>query len=249
MKIAIIVFLAAKLSDDPQKIKKFFTGLLPYIILLGVVTILLLLEPHMSAAMIILVIGFVMLFCSGAKLSHFVPMGIAGICAAAVLAITEEYRLRRVLIFLNPWKDPKGDGWQIIQSLYAIGSGGLFGVGLGKSVQKYMYIPEPHNDFIFAIWAEELGFVGVLLVLILYAIFIRRGISIALRAPDAFGTLLAIGITTMIGIQAIFSIAVVSSSMPVTGIPLPFFSYGGTALVMLLCCVGVLLNISRNATR
>jgi cell division protein FtsW len=130
MKVALIVFFSAKLSEDPQKIKKFITGLLPYLIILVAIVGLLLLEPHMSAAMIILVVGFTLLFCGGAKISHFIPMGIAGICGAAVLAVTEEYRLRRILIFLNPWSDPRGDGWQIIQSLYAIGSGGLFGVGL-----------------------------------------------------------------------------------------------------------------------
>ncbi len=142
-----------------------------------------------------------------------------------------------MIIFMDPWQDPLGDGWQIIQSLYAIGSGGLFGVGLGQSTQKYMYIPEPHNDFIFAIWAEEMGLFGVLIIMVLFGIFIWRGIMIAIKAPDLFGSLLAIGITVMIGIQAVFSIAVVSSSMPVTGIPLPFFSYGrhGTFNITILC--------------
>lgn len=155
----------------------------------------------------------------------------------------------RVMIFLDPWQDKLGDGWQIIQSIYAIASGGLFGVGLGKSTQKYMYIPEPHNDFIFAILSEELGFIGALGVIALFAIFIWRGIVIAMKAPDMFGTLLAVGITTMVGIQALLSIAVVSSAIPVTGIPLPFFSYGGTALIILLCSCGILLNISRNAVK
>ena len=142
-----------------------------------------------------------------------------------------------MIIFTDPWQDPLGDGWQIIQSLYAIGSGGIFGVGLGQSTQKYMYIPEPHNDFIFAILAEEFGLFGALIVIVLFGIFIWRGVMIAIKAPDLFGSLLAIGITVMIGIQAVFSIAVVSSSMPVTGIPLPFFSYGGTALIILMACV------------
>lgn len=249
MKIAIIMFFAASISSHPEKLKTFFKGLLPYLAILGVTALLLLLEPHMSAAMIILFIGFVLLFCGGAKLSHFIPLGVAGVAGALGLAFTAEYRVKRMLIFLDPWQDPTGDGWQIIQSLYAVGSGGLFGVGLGKSVQKYMYIPEPHNDFIFAILAEELGFIGCMFVIILFGIFVWRGISISMRAPDMFGSLVAIGITAMIGIQAAFSIAVVTSSMPVTGIPLPFFSYGGTALIMLMCCVGILLNISRQATK
>ena len=140
-------------------------------------------------------------------------------------------------------------GWQVVQSLYAIGSGGLFGVGLGESKQKYLYIPEPHNDFIFAIIAEELGFIGCLVVISLFAVFIWRGILTAMKAPDSFGSLLVVGITSLVGIQAIINIAVVTSSMPATGMSLPFFSYGGTALLILLCCMGILLNISRAGSK
>ncbi len=246
MKIALIIFMSAKIAKDPKRIKKFWTGLVPYLLLIGVIAGLLLMEPHMSATMIIAVIAIAIIFAAGAKMEQLVPLGLLGVVGAYILARVSPYRWKRVTIFLDPWQDLQGDGWQIIQSLYAIGSGGLFGVGIGKSVQKYMYIPEPHNDFIFAILAEELGLFGVLVVMILFALFIWRGITIALKAPDMFGTLLAIGITTMIGIQAIFSMAVVSSSMPVTGIPLPFFSYGGTALIMLLGSVGILLNVSRH---
>lgn len=249
MKIALIIFMSAKISKNPEKIKNFWTGLVPYLALIGVIGGLLMLEPHMSATMIIAVIAVAIIFAAGAKMSQLVPVGVIGMIGAFFLARMKEYRWKRIIIFLDPWQDAQGDGWQIIQSLYAIGSGGLFGVGIGKSVQKYMYIPEPHNDFIFAILAEELGLVGVLAVMILFGLFIWRGITIALKAPDMFGTLVAVGITTMIGIQAVFSMAVVSSSMPVTGIPLPFFSYGGTALIMLLTSVGVLLNISRHATK
>lgn len=159
------------------------------------------------------------------------------------------FRLERITTFLNPWNDPTDSGWQIIQSLYAIGSGGLFGAGLGESKQKFLYIPEPHNDFIFSILAEELGFIGCAVVIILFVIFIWRGLLIAMKAPDMFGSLLAVGITSLIGIQAIMNIAVVTSSMPNTGIPLPFFSYGGTALVIILCAVGILLNISRSSKK
>ena len=155
------------------------------------------------------------------------------------------FRLARITSFLNPWADPTGDGWQVIQGLYAIGSGGLFGVGLGQSKQKYLYIPEPHNDFIFAIIAEELGFVGCIAVIILFGIFIWRGLLISMKAQDSFGSLVAVGITSLVGIQAIINIAVVTSSMPATGMSLPFISYGGTALLILLFSMGILLNISR----
>lgn len=147
------------------------------------------------------------------------------------------YRISRIVTFLDPWSDPSDKGWQIIQGLYAIGSGGLFGAGLGESKQKFLYIPEPHNDFIFAVLAEELGFIGCAVVIILFAIFIWRGLLIAMKAPDMFGSLVAVGITALIGLQAIMNIAVVTSSMPNTGITLPFFSYGGTSLVILLCTV------------
>ncbi len=148
-----------------------------------------------------------------------------------------KYRLARLTAFRDPWADPTDTGWQIIQSLYAIGSGGLFGVGLGNSTQKYLYLPEPQNDFIFAVIAEELGFVGCLVVIALFVVFIWRGTLIAMKAPDMFGSLLAIGITSIIGLQALINIAVVTSSMPNTGMQLPFFSYGGTSLLILLCSV------------
>ncbi|MBO5179721.1 MAG: putative lipid II flippase FtsW [Clostridia bacterium] len=249
MKVAMIFFIATTISKNPKKIKQFWAGFVPYLVLIGAIAVLLLLEPHMSATIIIAVIAIAMIFVAGAKFSHLIPIGLVGVIGAIVLAYTSEYRWKRVMIFLDPWQDARGDGYQIIQSLYAIGSGGLFGVGLGKSVQKYLYIPEPHNDFIFAIWSEEMGLFGVILVILLFGIFIWRGITIALKAPDMFGSLVATGVTVMIGIQAIFSIAVVSSSMPVTGIPLPFFSYGGTALVILLSCVGILLSVSRQSRK
>ncbi len=158
---------------------------------------------------------------------------------------SDNFRITRIISFLDPWADATDAGWQVIQSLYAIGSGGLFGTGLGGSKQKYLYISEPQNDFIFSIVAEELGFVGCVVIIALFAAFIWRGILIAMKAPDTFGGLLATGITSLIAIQVILNIAVVTSSMPNTGIPLPFFSYGGTALLILLCSVGILLNISR----
>ena len=167
-----------------------------------------------------------MMIIAGCKFWHFlVAGGSVGIPGAIALIVLEPYRLERVTTFLDPWKDAADEGWQVIQSLYAIGSGGLFGAGLGESKQKYLYIPEPHNDFIFSILGEELGFIGCAVVLILFAIFIWRGVLIAMKAPDMFGSLLAIGITALVGIQVIINVAVVTSSMPATGMPLPFFSY------------------------
>ena len=162
---------------------------------------------------------------------------------------SDNFRVKRILSFMDPWQDATDTGWQVIQGLYAIGSGGLFGVGLGQSKQKYLYIPEPHNDFIFAIIAEELGFVGCLIVIALFAAFIWRGLVIAMKAQDSFGSLLAVGITSLVGIQSIINIAVVTSSMPNTGMSLPFISYGGTALLILLFSMGILLNISRAGSK
>ena len=188
-------------------------------------------------------------------MSHFVNAGIVGVSGIfGVIGLLQMsgkggFRLDRIATYFDPWADAQGTGYQMVQSLYAIGSGGFFGVGLGESKQKYLYIPEPHNDFIFAILAEELGFIGCAFVIAMFAIFIWRGILIAMKAPDMFGSLIAIGITTLIGAQAIINIAVVTASIPTTGIALPFFSYGGTALLILLCNVGILLNISRAGSK
>ena len=203
----------------------------------------------MGIASLVLGIVSIMMIVAGCKFKHFLGAGSFLIPAIIVLVIIQPYRLQRVLTFLDPWQDVSNTGWQVIQSLYAIGSGGLFGVGLGESTQKYLYLPEPHNDFIFSVLAEELGFVGCVFVFILFAIFIWRGILIAMKAPDMFGSLVAIGITTLVGIQVIINVAVVTSSMPATGMQLPFFSYGGTALFILLCEVGVLLSISRASSK
>ena len=236
VKILLIGFYAGMLSKNKDKLGKFGEGFLYHLILLGPIILLLLLEPHLSASIVIIGIVSIMMIIAGCKFKHFISSGLTlGVPALVGLIALEPYRLQRFVTFLDPWKDKQGDGWQVIQSLYAIGSGGLFGSGLGESKQKYLYIPEPHNDFIFAVLAEELGFIGCALVIILFAIFIWRGILIAMRAPDMFGSLLAVGITTLVGLQAIINIAVVTSSMPATGMPLPFFSYGGTALTILLC--------------
>lgn len=244
-KIAVIIFFSHSLSKNPNILNKFWTGLMPYLAVLGVISGLLMLQPHFSGTVVVVSIGMGILFVGGAKIWHLVMLGAPAVMAGWVLIFTSEYRMRRVTAFMDPFQDKLGDGWQIIQSLYAIGSGGLFGLGLGRSRQKFLYIPEPHNDFIFSILCEELGFIGALITILLFAALVWRGIKIAMNAPDRFGSLIAVGITTLIAVQVIINIAVVTSSMPVTGMPLPFFSAGGTALFAVMCCVGIMLNISR----
>lgn len=250
VKFLMIVFYAGILTKNRNQLGEFKNGFIKHMLLLAPIIGLLLLEPHFSSSMVIIAIVAVMMILAGCKLWQFLAVGGGiGIPGLVGLIILEPYRATRVTTFLDPWKDSTGTGWQVIQSLYAIGSGGLFGVGLGESKQKYLYIPEPHNDFIFSVLSEELGFIGCALVIILFAIFIWRGVLIAMRSPDMFGSLVAIGITTLVAVQAIINIAVVTSSMPATGMPLPFFSYGGTALFILLCEMGVLLNISRASVK
>lgn len=232
VKLLMIIFYAGILAKNRDELNKYFKGFAKHICLLAPIIGLLLLEPHFSASIVIIGICSIMMIMAGCKFWHFAATGgIAGIPAMILLIILEPYRLTRVITFLDPWKYATKEGWQVIQSLYAIGSGGVFGVGLGESKQKYLYIPEPHNDFIFSILGEELGFIGCAVVLILFAIFIWRGVLIAMRAPDMFGSLIAIGITALVAIQVIINVAVVTSSMPATGMPLPFFSYRWNSLI------------------
>lgn len=256
-KIGLIIFYASYLTDHKDELKDFKKGFVkPLLYLIPVVLILILVQDHLSATIIIVLVVGIMMLMAGVRPKYFATVGTGvavagavGLYAMAKSTSKGAFRIARITSFLNPWADKQGDGWQVIQSLYAIGSGGLFGVGLGQSKQKYLYISEPHTDFIFAVLAEELGFVGCAIVIGLFGIFIWRGVLAAMKAPDMFGSLVAVGITSLIGLQAIINIAVVTSSMPVTGMPLPFFSYGVTSLLILLCSVGVLLNISRAGTK
>lgn len=226
VKFLMIIFYAGILVKNRDQLQLYGKGLIKHGLFLVPIIGLLLLQPHLSASVVIIGIVCVMMIVAGCKFKHFLFTGLgAGIPGLALLIAIEPYRLKRFVTFLDPWQDITGDGWQVVQSLYAIGSGGLFGVGLGDSKQKYLYIPEPHNDFIFSILSEELGFIGCAVVLILFAIFIWRGILIAMKAPDMFGSLVAVGITALVAIQVIINVAVVTSSMPATGMPLPFFSY------------------------
>ena len=260
-KVGMIIFYAGYLSDHKNELRDFKKGFLkPLIFLIPPVAIAYVFQNHLSVCLVMGAITCVMMIMAGCKLSHFILSGLSvGGLGGGALALflatkgqsagNESFRIDRILNFMDPWQDPTGTGWQAIQSLYAIGSGGLFGVGLGESKQKYLYIPEPQNDFIFSILAEELGFVGCAIVIILFALFIWRGILIAMKAPDMFSSLLATGITTLVMVQVVINIGVVTNSIPNTGMPLPFFSAGGTALVILMGMCGILLNISKSSSK
>jgi cell division protein FtsW len=245
-KYVVVAYLAESLSRNSKKAtSNFIKDTVPYLIIAAVFSILILKEPNMSIASIIIIVTFIMMLASGIPVRYIVSWFGLATPMAIFLMLTKAYRLRRVMSFLNPWADSTGDSFQLIQSLIAIGSGGWSGLGLGQSRQKTYYIPEPHNDFIFSIIAEEIGLIGCVLIIILFILFLWRGLRIASRANDKYGYLLAIGITCIITIQAIINIAVVTGSMPVTGVPLPFISYGGTSLVINMASIGVLLNISK----
>ncbi|WP_433749517.1 stage V sporulation protein E [Falsibacillus pallidus] len=245
MKLAMISFLAKFLSDRQKLITSFKKGLVPSLSLVFTAFGLIMLQPDLGTGTVMVGTCVVMIFISGARVSHFAWLGLLGLAGFAGLILSAPYRIKRITSFLDPWSDPLGSGFQIIQSLYAIGPGGLFGLGLGESRQKFFYLPEPQTDFIFAILSEELGFIGGSLVILLFALLLWRGIRIALGAPDLYGSFLAVGIISMIAIQVMINIGVVTGLMPVTGITLPFLSYGGSSLTLMLMAVGVLLNISR----
>ena len=245
-KIAVIVFMAYSLSKNYKELNSFSVFLM-YIAIIGIIAGIIMMEPHFSCTMLIVSTAVIMLFVAGAKIRHFMILGLAAVPVIVFAIVQAPYRLARVTTFLDPFADIQGEGWQIVQSLYAIGSGGIFGAGIGQSRQKFMSIPEPQNDFIFAILAEEFGLLGAILVSLMFIFLIARGVKIALKAPDLFGALLTTGIITMIAIQALVNIAVVTSSIPVTGMPLPFFSYGGTALAITMAEMGIVLNVSRHS--
>lgn len=246
VKITLVLFLAKSLTNNPQRTESLMDGFVRYMAIILIVAALVLAQPHMSGAVVVAMAGCVVLFASGFKIKYFVVCVLAALPLGWTLIMTSDYRKKRLTSFLDPFKDKMDESWQIVQSLYAIGSGGLYGMGLGQSRQKFLYIPEPQNDFIFAVICEELGFLGAIFVMFLFVLLIWKGINIARKAPDEFSSLVATGITSLIAVQVIMNIAVVTSSMPVTGVTLPFFSYGGTSLVILLMGMGVLLNISRH---
>ena len=246
-KFAVIIFVSWYFSERPERIKSFVRGVLPMIFLCGFFGGFIMLQPNLSTAVTVVGIIVAIMFIAGLNFLYLGGLGGLSVFALIVLIIsdTEGYRWKRYASFLDPFKDPKGDGWQVVNSLLALGSGGIFGLGLGKSVQKNLYLPEPQNDFILAIIGEELGYVAIWLLLLIYIVIIWRGIKIAMLAKDRFGMLLASGVTAMIGMQVIFNVAVVTATMPPTGVTLPFISYGGNAMWMFMASTGILLNISR----
>lgn len=249
-KLATIIFLARWLSDARQPSPTLFMqGLAPKLGVLIVIFALLMLEPDLGTALAVAGTYVVVLLLAGARLIHLSLLALPAVAAVGVLIYIAPYRMRRITSFIDPFADPQASGYHIIQSLYALGTGGPFGIGLGNSRQKFFYLPELHTDFIFAILGEELGLLGGALVIVLFMLLAWRGFIIAATAPDAFSGLLAAGLTAMIVIQAVINIGVVTSSMPITGIPLPFVSYGGTSLLFSLAGVGMLLSISREIRR
>jgi cell division protein FtsW len=247
-KIAVIIFMAALLERRMDRIDDLGYSLLPIALVVGIVVGLILLEPDLGTAVCVVIIAAVMVFSAGISYRYVAGLFLAAVPAMYLVIATSEYRRRRILAFMDPWADPLGDGWQMIQSMIAVGTGGVFGRGLMGGVQKLFYLPEPHNDFIYSVIGEELGLIGTTLVLVCFCVITWRGLRTAVRAPDRFGAFLAIGLTTMVAFQAFFNISVVLGLVPPKGIPLPFVSAGGSSLLINLIGMGILLNVSQHAS-
>lgn len=245
VKLTMCLFMAKTLELNLDKMKSFTRGLLPFLLIMALVCGLIMAQPDLGTSFVVAATVFFMLIVAGARWSHLIGIGAAGLGAVWTVAMAAHYRADRIMAWFHPFKYAKDEGYQTVQSLYALGSGGLFGMGLGLSRQKFFYLPEQHTDFIFAILGEELGFLGVSLVIALFILFAWRGFRIAVKAPDSFGTLLAAGLTVAIAFQAAINIGVVCGALPVTGITLPFISYGGSSLLFTMSEVGLLLNISK----
>lgn len=243
VKLGIIIFTSKYLNNN--KIKSIKSSVLPILLIVILLFGLIILQPDFGTGVILVMTIIAMLFVSGVNMSFFIKLGILGLLGIVVLVIIAPYRLERITSFLNPWADPLGSGFQIIQSLYAIGPGGLLGMGLGNSIQKHFYLPEPQTDFIFSIISEELGFAGVLIVATLFVTIIKRGLNISLNQENNFAKYLAFGISFSLAFQTILNLMVVVGLIPVTGVTLPFLSYGGSSLLVSMVSIGILLNISK----
>jgi len=245
-KMALVFYAADVLSRKQSEISDFIYGFLPLMIVLGLCILLILLEPDLGTAVALATLIIIMAFVAGVKIKQLGLLMFAGLLAVCPLIAMKPYRVKRMIAFWNPWADPRGAGFQIIQSFVALGSGGIFGVGLAHSKQKLFYLPEAHTDFVFAIIGEELGLIGTLSVVSLFGMFIYLGFRIAYSARDLFGQFLAFGLVSMLALQVIINIAAVTGAIPTKGLPLPFVSYGGTSLVYSMVSVGLLLNIARH---
>ena len=245
MKLAMIIFVSKYIFNNPKELRNIKTGVIP---ILGIVLLsffLIMLQPDFGTGVILVMTIIGMLFISGVNISFFVKIGMLGIVGVVFLILAAPYRVNRIVAFLNPWSDPLGTGFQTIQSLFAIGPGGLFGMGFGNSIQKHFYLPEPQTDFIFSIISEELGILGIILVSSLFIYIIYRGVKISINAPDLFSKFLSFGIIFQLAFQTILNLGVVVSLFPITGVTLPFFSYGGSSLLISMISIGILLNISK----
>ena len=244
-KLVLVICVAQLLNRSRDEIREFKSGILPSLILLAAFVTMIIKQPDFGSLVIMASVTFIMLFVGGVKVHQMTLVTLVALVLAAIAIWMEPYRLRRLLIFIDPWKDPKGAGYHIIQSFYALGCGGVLGTGLGAGMQKLHYLPTPHTDFIFAAIGEELGLVGTVFIVLLFMVIVWRGIHIALSTQSRFGSLLAFGISSLIGIQAIINIGVVTGSLPTKGLTLPFLSFGGSSIIASLISVGILLNISR----
>ena len=244
-QLAIILYLADMLSRKRGLLQDFFQGVLPALTVLGATVLLTLLEPDLGTSVATAVVAILMLFLAQVRWRYLVPLFGSAIPAVAILIITKPSRMRRMVAYLNPWADPEGSGFQLIQSLVALGSGGLFGVGLGESRQKLFYLPAAHTDFIFSVIGEELGFIGATATLLLLGLFFWLGIRLAMSAPDDFGTLTGLGIIFLLALETLVHVGVATGAIPTKGLPLPFISYGGSSLIVNLISVAVLLNVAR----
>lgn len=247
LKVALVLWLSYSLAKKSDKIKTFSVGFLPHLLVPGIAIFLCLLQPDFGTAVVLALLAFSLLFVAGAKLGYIMGAALLAAPVAYLLVAGSEYRLKRLLTFLDPLSTRFGDGYQLSQSLFGFGAGGMAGVGLGDGMQKFLFLPEAHNDFIASIIAEELGMVGVLAVMLLMGIVVARGVAISFRARDEFGTYTALGISMLIGLQALANLGVAMGLLPTKGLNLPFISYGGSALLMTLFGVGILLGISRRA--
>ncbi len=247
-KVGVVMAFAAMMSIWRDRMRSFRYGVAPYLLIMAVIALLLYLEPHLSATIIVLLTGAVMMLLGGTDKKWLIALALIGAGLLAVYLLTKGYSGDRIKAWLHPEDFASDEGYQVIQSRYAIGSGGLTGLGFGRSRQKYLYLPEEHNDYIFAIVCEELGFIGAMVIVVLFALLVLRGYWISMHARDRFGALLAAGLTTLIGLQVVLNIGVVTNLLPSTGISLPFFSYGGTALLVNLAQMGMILSVSRQNT-
>lgn len=246
-KFALVLYLASYLTRKQEAVARFTEGLLPLLLVAGGLASLTLLQPDLGNSLALVILTLALAYLAGARVQHMALIAGAALPVVVALIALKPYRWRRMVAFMNPWDDPQGSGFQIIQSFLALGSGGWLGVGLGDSKQKLFYLPEPYTDFIFAIVGEELGLLGAVVIVALFALLIWRGLRIGLRAPDAFGAFLGLGLTIMLATQTIVNLGVVTGALPTKGLPLPFISFGGSALLMTMLSTGVLLNISQHA--